>query len=308
MKLSIAILLALAGIAWYVNDGLGAKFAAISPIWLALILFAALPHFLIEPMRWQIYLGSDKRYKPTLLYRIFFCTAFLTYLLPAKLGLPIRYWLLTRHLHLAGSATAVYMAMDSTLNILIWTAASLLLGGGLVYSAIIQHLPSSGQFIGTGIGATLAVLVMYRLGHKWIDILWARLRTALAEIKLYWLTLVSGLFLFEIAGFVLLHAAILAALSAPFIGWQALATATVLSMYAGYLTMLPMGLVGYDASIVILLSQYGIGMESAILVPLIYRAAILLISVALGLPSTLKLGLKLDVKAIAAKVAEKRGR
>lgn len=304
MKLSILILLVLAGVAWYANHIPGGGFAAISPVWIAPILFVAFLHFLIEPLRWQVYLRTHKTHKSRLIYFVFFCTGFLTYVLPAKLGLPLRYWLITRNLNLSGATTAVYLTLDTVLNILVWTIACLSLGGNLAHGAVAKNLSVAG-YLAVG-GILIGVFVVYRVRRNWLDNRFGQLRAAFSLVNPYSLAITSCLFFLEIAGFVVLHAIILAALSAPFIGWQAIATVTVFSMYAGFLTMLPMGLVGYDASVIFLLRHYDVGMENALMVPLIYRASILLISVGLGLPSSFKLGLGLNFKAIAAKASEKQ--
>ena len=96
----------------------------------------------------------------------------------------------------------------------------------------------------------------------------------------------------DIAGYVLRHGAILQALGTD-IDLPSLAFATVASITAGFLSMLPMGLGAYDVALIFLLSSFSVPVEVAVIVPLFNRAGNILVSVLMGLPASYATGVSL---------------
>jgi uncharacterized membrane protein YbhN (UPF0104 family) len=239
---------------------------------------------------------------------VFSCTAFFSYILPAKLGLPLRYCLIVRHQKIPASTVGVTMVIDSMLGLIVWTLCSAVLGGDLVFQLADKYLPEPdiGVLALVALGGALSLALFYRLGKKRWRGWWKQLRTDCAQVRPARLILAALLLLIDIGGYVARHAAILAALSAPFIGWHAIAVSTVLSIYAGFLCMLPMGLIGYDTVMILLLGQYGIAPEIAVMVPLLNRSANLLLSALLGVPSSLRLGLGVNPASVTATLSNNR--
>ena len=304
----LILFLVLASIAGYFIDWHETHFTGISFGWFGVILVLTLIHFLAEPLRWQVYLGGGIIKRCVSFFHIFSCTAFLSYVLPAKLGLPLRYWLIVRQQNLQASTVGLFMAIDGALGLLLWAVSSLVLGWGLVYSMAVKYIPirDTDSWIVFIVAGLLSLGLAWFSGRKRWGSWRSKLEIGLSQVRLMQLAQATFLFVLDIGGYIARHAAILAALSAPFIGWQEIASVTVLSIFSGFLCMLPMGLVGYDAVIVLLLRQYGISVEIAVMVPLINRSSNLLLSAILGVPSVLKLGLATSSKSVAKMIDESR--
>lgn len=306
MKISLFVLAVLACVAGYLVGLHEGRLPGISLGWLGVILALTLIHFLVEPLRWQIYLGKGAGGRWITFYHVFSCTAFLSYILPAKLGLPLRYWLITHYQGLTAGVVGTYMVIDSALGLILWAIFSLLLGGNLVFWLVSEYsFTVKVVTLGLILTALLSVLAIWLSRHnrrRWL----AQLEASLSLVRLNQVIQASFLFTLDIVGYILRHAAILAALSVPFIGWKAIATASVLSIFSGFLCMLPMGLIGYDVVIVFLLARYGVATETALMVPLINRFSNLLLSAAVGVPSSLKLGLGMNTRSVSAIISGKR--
>lgn len=306
MRSLVFIILACAGI---LVLALGSEhFAGVTLGWTGAILALTSIHFFVEPLRWQVYAGGGDKKRLSIFYHLFSSTAFLSYILPAKLGLPLRYWLIVKYQGMTPATAGIYMAIDSALSLCIWTAVSVTFGGTLVRWLFEKYLilPGANGMLLAAVLVVVAAILYIGLGAERRCRISRALTGAWSQIGVHHLVQASILFLADIGGYIIRHAAILAALSVPFIGWQAVATSTVLSIYAGFLCMLPMGLIGYDAVMVLLLTQYGVTVETAVLVPIINRSANLFIGVLLGVPSSLKLGIGLSRKSVTAMLGENR--
>ncbi|MCP4420322.1 MAG: hypothetical protein GY805_27265 [Chloroflexi bacterium] len=263
-------------------------------------------HFAIEPFRWVVYLKKwDRGSLFTLLY-IFSSTAFFSYVLPAKLGIPLRFWLIKRYQKLGAAVAGIYMVADSAMIMGSWAFASLMVGGDFAVEIVRQNLNRFAENRAV-IGLLLAALALLSLGGLFI--IRKRKKNIRESFETAWQTLsvwqlIATVFLFalDIASYVFRHGLIILLVGGPQIGWANIAAITVLSIFAGFVSAMPMGLVGYDATIIFLLTQQGVGVETAALVPIINRAANLLVSVALGVPSAFKLGIGVNVKELANRV------
>jgi len=241
-------------------------------------------HFFMEPARWYFYFGNLSRpdgaaYKK-LLY-IFSVTALVTYMIPAKLGLPVRLYLLTSQIKVTLLNVTTFMVLDGLLSYSLWG-----------FPAII-FLPVYGIDFPKYVLLFLLLvpvlcLLAYFLRHRLRNLL----KTLRDNIHLLTLkaTFAAALFLlFDIAGYVCRHALILAALNAQLALFQ-LAIITIISIFAGFISMAPMGMGAYDVTIILLLTQSGVPYETALLVPLVNRTGNILASIFLGSPSSFALG------------------
>ncbi|MBW1726424.1 MAG: flippase-like domain-containing protein [Deltaproteobacteria bacterium] len=262
-------------------------------------------HFFAEPFRWAVYLRSKNKEVLFSLIYIFSSTAFFSYILPAKLGIPLRFWLLKSYQKLSAATISVYMLADSTMSIVLWALASFIFGGHFAFDIIKQSLKRLEQ-----VNTSLVVLII--LGGMGLFFLLVPRRQKknihknLKEVfcKLNWHQAAGIVLLFslDIASYVLRHALIIVMVGGPYLEWRSIIAITVLSIFAGFISAMPMGLIGYDATIVLLLMQQGMSVEAAVSVPMINRAANLLVSVFLGIPSAIKLQIGFNVKELIRKL------
>lgn len=247
--------------------------------WLFLVLMATLAHFFAEVSRWWVYLRKADGHDGILfgkLFSIFSITALVTYLLPAKLGIPIRIYLLTSRLKVRLSTVTAYLVLDGAMAYGLW-----ILLGFAFYMSYGESLPVEQLHF---LIATVAVVMVLGLLFR------QRLRTLAAKLQeQFSLVSVSGLFvaiailLLDIAGYILRHGAILAAMNVE-LALPLIVYVTTVSIAAGFISMLPMGLGAYDVTLIFLLTTLGVPLDSAVLVPLFNRTVNMIVSIALGLP------------------------
>ncbi len=89
-------------------------------------------HFIAEPIRWSFYLKKNKNPLLNTIGHIFFLTAFLSYLLPMKLGLPIRIGLLKKKLKLKIKTISRFLLLDGILYYGSWTSIACIAGFNLL--------------------------------------------------------------------------------------------------------------------------------------------------------------------------------
>jgi uncharacterized membrane protein YbhN (UPF0104 family) len=272
----------------------------------AAILCTVLFHFAMEPLRWVVYLGRDPHATFCPLVYIFSSTAFFSYVLPAKLGIPLRFWLITKSLRLGASAVGCLMAADSALAMAAWAFASIVMGGEFAFRVGSDHIRSlwQGAFPWWVFSAMLMGLIAMIAWRQKASRIVTGLRASLNSLGMGRVVCVAGLFALDIAGYVMRHAIILNMLSAPDLEWSTIGAVTVVSIFMGFVSMMPMGLVGYDATIILLLTQSGLDVGTAAMVPVINRAANLLVSGIAGIPSAFKLKLGLNVKDLRRRATE----
>jgi len=264
---------------------------------LILFFLAFLPglaHFLAEPCRWFIYTkkisgNSFKKY-----FYIFSFTALASYLLPFKLGLPFRIFLLQKMENLTAGLVMAILAVDGLIYYAGWGIAALL---GIIYGAS-AYLSS--QKFGVIFGlliicAIILPLFFYKISEYFPD----KISSKLGNIK-QTLSVVRNLsisqyifnFLIVISDIfsqIFRHYVIFMFLGA-FISLTHVAIIVCISIFAGIISMMPMGLVGYDATLILLSQKFGVSLEQALLIPLINRFISLSLSTILGIWGGLKLG------------------
>lgn len=256
--------------------------------WLLLALIATLLHYFSEMGRWWFYLRDSTVVGAQLLRRlfaIFSLTAFVTYLLPVKLGVPLRLYLLSSQLRLSFKTASALLLVDGILSYGMWVMATLAL------YFVLPDVRMFGEFY-LYIAAALALLTLaFLIGRSRIGVL-LRWQVHFATLKPSVLAASLAVLAVDIAGYILRHGAILWALGVNLAPTQ-IAFATVVSVTAGFLSMLPMGIGAYDVTLMFLLSIFSVPAEIAVMVPLINRAGNILISVLLGIPASYFTGMSL---------------
>jgi uncharacterized protein (TIRG00374 family) len=112
------------------------------------------------------------------------------------------------------------------------------------------------------------------------------------RLKVAKLSVIGGVYalsLIDIAFMVLRHYCICLVVGID-MSFITLACITCISFFTGLISMMPMGLVGYDATFIFLMQQFNIPLEQALLVPLINRSMVILCACFLGANSAFNLG------------------
>lgn len=269
--------------------------------WLFMVLMATLVHFFAEVSRWWVYLRKADGHNGILfgrLFSLFSITALVTYLLPAKLGIPVRVYLLTSRLKVRLATVTAYLVLDGIMAYGLW----IFLGFAFYASYGGESLPIEQLYFLIVTAAVVMVLVlMFRLRLR---VLAARLQERFALVSVSGLFVAIAILLLDIGGYILRHWAILEAMNVE-LTLPLIAYVTTVSIAAGFISMLPMGLGAYDVTLIFLLTTLGVPLDSAVLVPLFNRAVNMLVSIALGLPASYVAGESLF--ALGAKYRKQTG-
>ncbi len=269
--------------------------------WLLPLAIIVLIHYFAEPARWRIYLGKKlPKGNYLCLFHIFSVTAMVGYMLPAKLGLPLRIVLLRRQFDLALANTVALLAFDGTVYYAGWAAAALLgipwlvglgwteqkaiLSAGIlllfsiVIGVAIYRYP---QIVPIGLRLRMrALMERFRIGLDTIShaTSWTAILASLA---------ITGA---DIMSHVVRHGVLLAMFGHA-LAWPALFATSTASIFFGLISLMPMGLGGYDLAIVLLLTQQGIPATDAVAIALANRLANVAVGIFLGIVGGTNLGM-----------------
>ena len=241
-------------------------------------------HYLLEPLRWKIYFKSDNNCPSsyTTFLKVYGITALSSYILPAKMGFPTRIFLLNKQLKIPALSSTPILILDGLTNYALWGIGALILFPSDI-SLPINNI-SSQYFIFTPIALTFLIILATKLAKT--------IRTStktLYEKQILNLTPILTIITSDIVSIILRHMLIFHALGI-FFDFKKTATVTVLSMFCGFISMLPLGLGAYDSIIIILLTSYGVSIETAILTPILNRLLNVACCFLIGLPSSYLLG------------------
>lgn len=260
-------------------------------------------HFVMEPVRWNLaYLGRDQRQGQAGLVRdIIFCTTLATYVFPFKIGLPLRLALLNRLASMNIGFIGTVLAVDGLISLSTWILGALL----FVWLGAFQWQPP--WYVWLGAAAMLTVLVSIGLYRKWTaagggpgwrhaaELLqnpWRRIAWAVAilvlDVGLYWLR------------HVLLTLLVTGQMSWALVG----GAAGLIATFAGIISGLPMGLLGYDATLLALLGAAGVPFGDMISIITINRTLNIAMALMLGLPAGARLGIGTGFVGILRKLKE----
>lgn len=261
--------------------------------WLLIALVTAFIHFLAEPIRWKIYLpGNNFIFKRFL--AIFSFTALSGYLLPFKLGIPFRIYLLRGKANIEISSILALLTIDGFIYYGCWSLATLLsifLGPKFNFSK--PQLPHN-NYIEAAI-LVLAILLTGLFIKKILRKTSNGLKTiqksinTIKTVPLKQYSFNCVLIAIDIGGHILKHYALFVLLSHPLSLGQTSVIVCV-SFTTGLFSMMPMGLLGYDATMIFLSQQAGIPIEHALLIPIINRSTNLFFSTGLGIWGGFQLG------------------
>ena len=247
------------------------------------LLFLYACHFFAEPIRWVAYTWQiQEQGKFVRIFACFNITALLSYSLPLKLGLPLRLFLLRHFMKLKGKQIIQLMTLDGFFNLASWSIIALLLIISIPeINAYYSGFLNPDLLLLALIGLALILLWCLRL-KGWLPL--EAFRTVPGHIMLLILfTLTVDVLLYGIR-----HLLITQALGVdipPYI----IFVISIVAVFAGIISTLPMGLGAYDVSLVALMGLYGVDIEMALIVAFSNRLGMILTSIMLGAPSSLAL-------------------
>ena len=261
------------------------------PLYQSLLLTAVLLHFFSEPMRWRIYTRGPEHPPFNRLFHLFNVAALLSFLLPFRLGAPSRLWLIYRLLHLSPGQVSAWMLMDGLIYYAVWGMLALLMATRLAAQETLPPVLRWALLLLLTAGILLLLFLRHRRsnGDGPVSRLLEQARLALLQIQPATLLLALLVILFDLLSHIIRHQAIFLLLQIDLTPAEVSAT-VIISITTGLLSPLPMGLVGYDAAIVLILGLHGVPVEKALWVPLINRTANLLVALTLGAIGGLQLG------------------
>ena len=257
-------------------------------------------HFVAEPWRWlRVYgAGSDRAGQ---LFAAFFASALASYLLPFKLGIPLRLALLARTLRAEAGVLLRWIGWDGAAAFAAWLALSAV-GVALLWRRGIAW-PEAAQPGRTALAVALVLLlgaVAFALWHR----LRRRSDGAPAQRILPTRRVAAAAFgwcVADVATYAVRHVALFAVI-APQCDALACAAVGVIATFAGIASGLPLGLVGYDAALVALAVLAGATAEQGAGVAVLNRGMNLGVALALGIPAGMRLGLGASPLAVVRRL------
>ena len=253
-------------------------------------------HFLMEPMRWRAaYLpASGKEVNPKPVRDVLYCTSLATYLLPFKLGIPMRMSMLRHMADLDLSFVTAILAFDAVVSLCVWTAAAMLAAW---FTALHWQFD---RVVWLGAGGIVIAIALMMVTRKWLatEILrrWHAVTGLIRNLRRS--VGVSGLILAGDVGSYWLRHALLIFLTTGSVRMMAVGGAAgVMATFAGIVSGMPMGLVGYDATLIALLGAAGVRMDQALAVAVINRGLTFAAAVAVGVPAGIRLGLGINMSS-----------
>lgn len=255
-----------------------------------LAFLVTLLHFTLEPLRWKCsYL--PRRSDPgaiTGTRDALYCTALATYLLPFKLGIPLRVALLRNSARLELRFIGIVIALDGLISLFAW---SMLTAASVWVAALHWHPPAYVWLAGAvgmvGLGAV--VVAQPRLRGRWLQ----RWQDALALLDRPWRRVgtAAGILVGDVIAYGVRHALLVYLFTGEIRLMLVGGAIGVVATFAGIVSGLPMGLVGYDATLIALLAAAGVPVDQAVWVAVTNRALNLGSAAVLGVPAALRLRL-----------------
>jgi len=243
-------------------------------------------HFYSEPMRWKIaYLGGDIAWGKA--RDLFFATALASYLLPFKLGLPLRLVLAVRVTGLTVAALTAIMAVDAMIMLVAWSGVTLLFGWHQVKN-LLSPLDPVTLLVIVLVGAVIAILVAF-FSKKFQRALLAFL--GVIKHKPSRMGIAIAATAVDVLGYGLRHVLIAVAFGLDPLVWSSWAAMGIVATFAGIVSGMPMGLLGYDATLTLLFTTLGASPVQIALVLVCNRGMSLAAAAVLGFPAAHRLGL-----------------
>ncbi|HEX3020183.1 MAG TPA: lysylphosphatidylglycerol synthase transmembrane domain-containing protein [Chitinispirillaceae bacterium] len=251
--------------------------------WLIPILFLSFTNLITEPSRWYLLFsvtGNHQSIKK--LYHIFMVIALGSCTLPFRMGLPLRLFLIHSKLGVSFATTTSFLLIDTILSYGMWLFFALI---GILFLFWGFGPASAIPIVSIAFLTVAGIIFILQKQHVMPEFMAKRfgeLQTQLAIIKFIpWISRTSMIMIFDIFVYSFRHFLILTALDIH-LSFFSVIMMVAIGFCGGLLSMMPMGLGGYDLSTVFMLMHLGVPRECAILVPVIERFVMLSSSVIFG--------------------------
>jgi len=248
--------------------------------------------FINEPVRWWLFLKNvDPLVKPGQIYHMTMITSLVSYVFPAKFGVPARIMLSKRILKLDLARASSVISVDSFLSYCLWAAAAMLAVVVLVPGFDISPLYYVSAILLAGFVLTMLLVRshgnLFRYFPELQKFFLRFVHSIKAISKLVWMSNIL-LLVVDIMVYGLRHTVILAAMGIE-VSVYKVALIVSLSVVAGFVSLMPMGIGGYDLTMVFLLSSAGVRGDVALMLPLVHRFFMMITGIALGVFSMITL-------------------
>lgn len=285
---------------WYGNDFAKAFSLLRKQLTLGLafgIIFFTILHFGNEPLRWWTILR--KRQSPpslTTIYHTASTTALISYIFPARFGLPTRLVMAKNVLGLDYMTASAVLIIDSFFLYGTWLLVGMV-GGTVLVPIWNVKTPAIVVIIIMGIVTFLFFLARYGQCHwyrfTWLSKYVQRFSSVLNQLSINTVIVNVTLLIMDIFIYGIRHTLILSALGIECSLLNVTAVVAI-SIFAGFISLMPLGLGGYDLSLIFLLTMIGVPREAAMATPLLNRISMLSIVLILGSISSSRLGINRD--------------
>lgn len=237
--------------------------------WLAVAFALVMVHYIAEPLRWRVLFPGTA--PMTTWVSVFGLTALVSYVLPFKLGIPLRVYFLRLKMQLSLASVTGAMGLDALIYYGGW-----LLAGASGFVLLARRI----SLFDVPLAAVVAVSVLGVLAGAWVvprmlrairrfDLHY-RITAVLAQFTPARIALIGSIVMADILCQLLRHGALAQALDIP-VGVIAIGALTAFAILAGLLIFTPMGLGGYDAIMLAGLVQFGAPFSSALILVLLNR-------------------------------------
>lgn len=259
-------------------------------------------HFAAEPLRWKtcylprgMGLGVAYRVRDAI-----YCTALASYLLPFKMGIPLRLVILRRESGMEMRPLGATIALDAGLSMVAWAGWVAV----CMWAAALKWRPPAATWWLVIAGLTGALVLLFCTGRSIPSL--GNIREAFAAMRdssrraVLSLAVLAG----DVFSYGLRHACLIWLVGGDPALLAIGGAIGIVATFAGIVSGLPLGLLGYDASLVGLMVGAGFGAKEAISVALLNRGMNLLCAALLGLPAAMRLGLGTGISSIVGKLKE----
>jgi uncharacterized protein (TIRG00374 family) len=258
------------------------------PVLLLIVLF----HFLAEPLRWYFYTNKSFNTNYKQLFSIFSLTALISYILPMKMGIPTRMLLIRIKTGIKILQCSALLMLDGIINYACWGVTSVIGIGLLTNSKMLEINVTTISIV-----LVFVVLLLFFLWNKRRFIIPSRsndklkqgttadkqgIKYLVSNIRAQGLFFATFVMLLDISSHVMRHWIMFSMLDIN-LSLSVVFIITTVSVFAGIISMMPLGLGGYDAMLIFLLSQFSIAPEYAISIAILNRFSSLMISFLIGL-------------------------
>ncbi|MDY7075596.1 MAG: lysylphosphatidylglycerol synthase transmembrane domain-containing protein [Chloroflexota bacterium] len=256
-------------------------FCEIAPFYLVLILLlSALGTALYTVAVYVLVRASGYHTTMAQAYLVLTSSLSVNYVTPIKFGIPLRVYLCKQFMQIPLAVGTALVALETWLGMLV-TAAISCVGTALLFPEIGLAVPLTllaTLLVGMGvmlfIKPSLINPLLERLPLQKLTLRLVRfgetVQMGLRSVPLWWLGVVALLFGLNVAAAATRLYLVLLMLEWT-VNWPALLTVLSISITAGNLSMIPMGLGVRDASLTLLLMQLGVPNEVALSVAVIQR-------------------------------------